>query len=97
MSTLPLFHHVAQTGCSHWILAFKAAKECLCKQFQQWYADKICSQLEDNAEKTFEVDLRMSIVKPLSIKWMVGVCNYLKSQPDIIRNGFKEAGLSSSY
>ncbi len=32
----------------------------------------------------------MSVVKPLSVKWLIGVNDYIKSNPDIIKNGFKE-------
>jgi hypothetical protein len=75
----------------------KAAKECLRGQFQKWYSDQICSQLEgDPSTGVTPVDLKMSTVKPLSLKWMKGVCDYLKSKPDIIINGFKEAGLNVS-
>ena len=76
----------------------KAAKECLRRQFQTWYSDKICSQLqEDPKVEVTPVNLNMSIVKPLSLKWMKEVCDYLKSIPEIIVNGFKEAGITSSY
>ena len=70
----------------------KAAKECLRRQFQQWYSDKVCQQLEEGKKAT-SIDLRMSVVKPLSVKWMIGVNDYLKSHPEIIKNGFKEAGI----
>ena len=33
--------------------------------------------------------LRMSVVKPLGLQWMIGLYDYLKSKPDIIQNGFK--------
>ena len=76
----------------------KAVKECLRRQFQQWYADQVQSQLKDDVNAAVTpIDLRMSIVKPLSLKWMIGVCDYLKSDPAIISNGFKEIGLSSPY
>ena len=70
----------------------KAAKEFLCGKFHEWYAKQVCLQLEQNA-KYSSVDLRLSIVKPLGAQWMVELYAYLKGKPDIIRNGFKEAGL----
>ena len=39
------------------------------------------------------VDLRLSIVKPLEAQWMIKLFDFLKSGPDIIRNGFKGAGI----
>ena len=40
------------------------------------------------------VDLRLSIVKPLGARWIVKVYDYMKSNPEIIRNGFKGAGIT---
>ena len=51
---------------------------------------------DPNAEVT-PVDLDMSVVKCLSLKWMKEVHDYLKSKPEIAVNGFKEAGIHSSY
>ena len=70
----------------------KSVKSYLRSQFQAWYAKEICSQLQGCSEKR-PVDLRLSIVKPLGAAWMVSLYDYLKSKPDIIRNGFKEAGI----
>jgi len=39
------------------------------------------------------VDLRISVMKPLGAKWLVDLYDYLKDKPEIIKNGFKEAGL----
>ena len=61
------------------------------RQFQQWYADQVQSQLKDDINTAVTpgpINLHMSVVKPLSLKWMIGVCDYLKSNPDIISNGF---------
>ena len=51
----------------------KAAKEYLCRQFQEWYSEQILRQLQTDEDNTTvkPVDLRMSIVKPLSAKWMM--------------------------
>ena len=43
----------------------KAAKEFLCTQFSNWYADQICNQLCQGVKPAKSVDLRLSIVKPL--------------------------------
>ena len=71
----------------------KPAKNFLRQQFQDWYAEKICKQL-DQQEEMSPVDLRLSIVKPLGAQWMIKLYDYLKSKPDIIKNGFKGAGIS---
>ena len=67
----------------------KAAKEYLRRQFQSWYAQEVCSQLKGEKEKA-PVDLRLTIVKPLGARWIIDMYGYLKSNPDIIRNGFKD-------
>jgi len=37
----------------------------------------------------------MSIVKPLGAKWMMSLYDYMKAKPDIIRNGFRHAGITT--
>lgn len=65
----------------------KAAKNLLRGQFQDWYASQICQQIQGDTGVQ-AVDLRLSIIKPLGAKWMLYLYDYLKSKPDIIRNGF---------
>ena len=73
----------------------KAAKEFLRGQFQEWYSKQICHQLQEGNESTPQpVDLRMSIIKPLGAKWMISLYDYMKSKPDIIKNGFRHAGIT---
>jgi len=67
----------------------KPEKGFLRKEFQDWYAKQICSQLdEDHVELT---DLHL---KPLGAQWMVNAFDYIKSKPEIIKNGFSSAGIS---
>ena len=66
----------------------KAAKEFLRGKFQKWYAQEVCSQFQSG--ERIPIDLRMSVVKPLGLQWMIGLYDYLKSKPDIIQNGFKD-------
>ena len=76
----------------------KAVKNHLRKQFQDQYSDQVCKQLQQRPHKdttilTKPIDLRMSVVKR-----MMAVHQYIKSKPDIIKNGFHEAGISvASY
>ena len=49
----------------------------------------MCGQLKGEKEKA-PVDLRLTIVKPLGARWIIDMYGYLKSNPDIIRNGFKD-------
>ena len=70
----------------------KAAKEFLRRKFHDWYAQKICTQLEEE-QPIAPVDLRLSVVKPVGAKWMVELHDYFKAKPEIIVNGFKGAGI----
>lgn len=64
----------------------KTAKEFLHSRFHDWYASQILSK-EDPANAP--VDLKLSVMKPVGAKWFI---KHLKSKPDIIINGFKDAG-----
>lgn len=75
------------------VIVNKAAKKFLQQQFQEWYTNKICQQLNVGGE-TVLIDLRVSVVKPLGIKWMMKLYDYLKSRPEIVQNGFKGAGIT---
>jgi len=70
----------------------RAAKEFLRKAFQKWYALLVCAQLEGKVLAD-PVDLRISVMKSLEVKWLVDLYDYLKDKPEITKNGFKEAGL----
>ena len=69
----------------------KPAKDFMRAKFQKWYSEIICKQLEDKVEE--EVDLRLSIMKPLTARWTIDMCEYFRSRPDIIINGFNAAGI----
>ena len=72
----------------------KAAKDFLHSRFQDWYAKQLCSQLQKESEMQ-AVDLKLSTVKPLSAEWIESMYNYFKTKPEIIKNGFKEAGITN--
>jgi len=59
----------------------KSAKEQMRWNFQQWYGEIVCKQLEDKVQEA--VDMRLSVMKP----------QYLSSKPSIIINGFHAAGI----
>ena len=69
----------------------KPAKDFMKSKFQEWYGNIVCSQLEKGIEET--VDLRLSVMKPLTAQWTIDMFTYLESHPDIIINGFKKSGI----
>ena len=73
----------------------KAAKNFMRDQFQRWYAEQIQQQVSYGVRNP--VDLRLSVVKSLSAKWFVQLSHYFKANPDIIKNGFKGAGITAEY
>ena len=71
----------------------KAVKNQLRAEFQHWHARQVCQQRREGQKKP--IDLKMSAVKPLSASWIVSACSYVKNNPEIIINGFKESGIAS--
>ena len=51
----------------------------------------ICKQLEDKVEEV--VDTRLSIMKPLSARWLIDMHKHFVDHPSIIVNGFYRAGI----
>ena len=49
----------------------KPVKEFLRRKFQEWYASQIASQLEADTQ---QVDMYLSIMKPLCAKWLYSSC-----------------------
>ena len=59
-----------------------AVKDHFRKQFQDWYSDRVCKQLQCQSNKdttmlTKPIDLRINVVKPLSGKWMMAIHQYI--------------------
>ena len=71
----------------------KSAKNLLRNCFQSWYAAKIESQMKDGAVTPRPVDMRISVVKPVHAQWLIQLYDHMKSQPQIIINGFRAAGI----
>ena len=70
----------------------KAAKEHMRGKFQEWYANLVKQQLDKNDIEP--PDLRLARMKPLGAQWIISTYEYLKSKPDIIKNGFHAAGIT---
>ena len=69
----------------------KAVKENLHKQFQEWYSTQVSKMID--SKETQQVDLKLSVIKPLGAKWLMNTFEYIKANPSIIVNGFKGAGI----
>ena len=71
----------------------KPVKDFLRRKFTDWYAEKIVAQ-KDSVTATQPVDMKLSIMKPIGAKWMIEAFDYIQSHPDMIRNGFKNVGIT---
>ena len=69
----------------------KPAKYFLRGKFEEWYAAQIYEQ-GTSSPITFPLHL----MKPLGATWIKELHTYLVKRPDIIRNGFRAAGITST-
>lgn len=78
----------------------KPAKEYLRREFQEWYSGEVMKQLdekdlEDLGEAELQpIDLAMPILKEVGAKWLVGMADYLSSNPQFVVNGFLRSGIA---
>jgi len=70
----------------------KAVKDFLRNEFQGWYASQVQIQLQ-NGSAFPDINLSLSVVKPLGVTWLKNTLDYLKINPHIAINGFRKAGL----
>ena len=64
------------------------------QKFQTCYAEQVAKQLHEGKEpKDVKVDTRLSIMKPLTTRWITSAYDYLKKESGIIHSGFVEAGI----
>ena len=68
----------------------KPANDFFRRQFQSCYSDQVLENLKH--ERSEVVDVRMSVVKPLSANWMIKLYDYMKSNLTIVSNGSAGAG-----
>ena len=73
----------------------KSFKDHMKMAFQMWYAQQVCLQLQyEQVHKP--VDLRPAVVKPLSAHWIMAAFTNVKGKPDLVKNGFHEAGITAA-
>ena len=85
----------------------KPFKDKLRGGFSEWYTQEVAKQLQDGKQPDeIHIDTRMSVVKQLSCMWIMSgyaefgadqdAYDHMRSSPEIIRNGFKKAGIISA-
>ena len=78
----------------------KPAKAFVSNKYQQWYADKVSKQLsQEVAPHDVKVDVKLSIVKPLHVEWVVEYYQRMQlvSSKAIITSGFKKAKIREAF
>ena len=74
--------------------ANKAAKDFLRQCFHHWYADQVKQQLQSDCNGSIvQVDMRVVVMKELGVKWLTELHDHFTGRPEILVNGFKEAGI----
>ena len=73
----------------------EAAKKLARKEFVQYYSTPIQQQLQSGkSTDDIEVDLRLSVLKPLHAQWLVKIYTFFTGDgQDIILKGWKKAGI----
>ena len=71
----------------------KSAKDFMREKFRQWYSREVEKALQRSESESIEVDMRATIMKELGAMWMTALYDHLCSHPEIVTNGFKEAGI----
>ena len=77
----------------------REAKQFMKDQFTSWYSAQIQSQLDSGVVlDDVDVDLRLSVLKPIHATWIVSMYNHLSSsegrQSWSIAKGWKKAGVT---
>ena len=71
----------------------RSVKEHLRTKFCVWYSEQVQQKLAKNDFSI--VDMRMSVMKPISASWLKSLFNHLDENQlqTIAKNGFKAAGI----
>ena len=73
------------------------AKRFLKDKFELWYANEVKKQLDEGTE-VYEIDipLKLSILKPIHGRWLLGLYDHLRNNKETITNGFESAGITEA-
>jgi len=62
------------------------------KEFHQWYSNEVGAQ----GDQYKPVQMPLSVMKPLGTTWLKNAFDHIQSHPDLVKNAFKAAGISSA-
>ena len=69
----------------------KTLNDFMKKEFNEWHSSVVYDTLE--SDNPTPADLRMAIMKPLGVRWLLKAYKHLIINKEIIQNGFKAAGI----
>jgi len=72
----------------------KSVKDFLRPQLQ---AAEVLKTYDPSGTEIKPVKFPMAVMKPLGAQWILKMYDHLLAHPDIIRNGFKAAGIMNSF
>ena len=59
----------------------KPLKDHLRSKFQSWYSEQVSKQMNDRKQpEDIEVDMKLSVMKPLSARWIISAYDYLRNE-----------------
>ena len=72
-------------------------KHFLKVKFELWYAKEVKKQLDEGTE-VYEINipLKLSILKPIHERWLLGLYDHLWNNKEIIIKGFEGAGITEA-
>ena len=73
------------------------AKEFLKRKFECWYAEQVTDQI-DSGSSVYDVNvpLKLSIIKPIHARWLLGLYDHLRNSSETIIKGFEMAGIKDA-
>ena len=76
----------------------KAAKNFLRGRFNEWYSEQVADQLGDDLDglQAQPVNLTAAAMTSVGGKWLVEMHKYISSNPQIVVNGFHNAGIPNA-
>ena len=61
--------------------------------FEDWYSHEVAKQLQEKSPDEVDINMALSVVKPLHAKWLVSVISKLEKDSAMIKRGWTEAGI----
>jgi len=73
------------------------AKQFLNQKFSDWYSQQVTKQLS-NGVNIYDVKIEtgLTVMKPIHAKWIIGLYDHLRNSTELIRKGFKQAGITEA-